>query len=94
MLYESHITCSTEQSKEAQKVADEYKWKTSQISRDITLGEATYFYLTTHEVTEIRIREKLFRTSEALKAAGVDVIREKIELIIHDTKIRSTLQVG
>jgi hypothetical protein len=86
MLYESHITCSTAQSEIAQVVADAHRWKTSQISRDITLGDATYFYLTTHDVTEVRIMQRLRETVDALEIAGVNVIRQKIELIIFDTK--------
>lgn len=33
--------------------------------------------------------KKLEGTVKALKTAGVDVIREKIECIIYDTKVRS-----
>lgn len=72
MLYESHITLSIKDAVLAQRVADEYRWKTSQIARDITLGEDTYFYLTTHSPKEDIIRTRLWDTVEALKACRSD----------------------
>lgn len=91
MLYESHITVSITDAVFAQKVADAQNWKTSEIKRDITLGDNSYFYLTTH-CPEIRLMfRRLNDATEMLKFYGIKVIREKIELIIHDTKVRSTL---
>lgn len=88
MLYESHITVSIKDAELAQKVADSQNWKTSEIKRDITLGDNSYFYLTTH-CPDIRLMfRRLEMTTELLKFYGVHVIREKIELIIHDTKIK------
>ncbi len=86
MLYESHITCSIHDAKAAQTVADQFRWKTSQIARDITLGDDTYFYLTTHDVTEERIRQRMVDTAFALTQSDINVIRMKIEHIIFDTK--------
>jgi len=87
MLYESHITIHIKDAELAQVVADGYGWKTSKIAGDITLGKDTYFYLTTHERDLIRMQDKLRDTGTALRAAGLNVIREKIELIIYDTKL-------
>jgi hypothetical protein len=89
MLYESHITCDIKDALACELIAMNRGWKTSQIARDITLGEATYFYLTTHERDLIRMQDKLRDTATALRQAGINVIREKIELIIYDTKLRS-----
>ncbi len=94
MLYESHITVAIKDAEMAQKVADDQNWKTSEIKRDITLGDNSYFYLTTH-CPEVRLMfSRLERATAMLRFFGVNVIREKIELTIHDTKIRSTLPVG
>lgn len=91
MLYESHITVSIKDAELAQRVADAQNWKTSEIKRDITLGDNSYFYLTTHS-PDIRLMfRRLEQASASLSAVGVNVIREKIELIVHDTKVRSTL---
>lgn len=88
MLYESHITVSIKDAELAQKVADEQNWKTSEIKRDITLGDNSYFYLTTH-CPEIRLMfSRLNRATDMLKFYKINVIREKIELIIHDTKLK------
>lgn len=88
MLYESHITVSIKDAEIAQKIADQQKWKTSEIKRDITLGDNSYFYLTTH-CPEIRMMfTRLEQTTASLRGMGINVIREKIELIIHDTKLR------
>lgn len=88
MLYESHITVSIKDAELAQKVADEQNWKTSEIKRDITLGDNSYFYLTTH-CPEIRLMfSRLNRATDMLKFYKINVIREKIELIIHDTKFK------
>ena len=88
MICECHITCWVSQAKLAQSVADEDGWKTSEIHRDISLGNDVYFYLTTHHPNLMKMFEKMNATSAKLKAKGVDVVREKIELIIYDTKMK------
>lgn len=89
-LFETHITCLIKDAEKAQKVADAQGWKTSQIARDIALGDDTYFYLTSHGRNIAKVTTKLDHTVAFLKAFGVEVVREKIELIIHDTKLHTS----
>jgi hypothetical protein len=59
MIYEAHITCFLVDAATATVVADELEWKTSQIARDITLGDDTYFYLTRHQRDVFALHEEL-----------------------------------
>lgn len=91
--YECHITTRTSFSAQATTIATELHWKTSEIARDPVLGEDTYFYLTTHDSDAARMKKRMDECVARLKEAGVQVLREKIEEIIHDTKLGLTLNV-
>ena len=86
MIYECHITCHQADAAKATEVAEFGGWKTSEITRDPTLGNKTFFYLTTHDRDVVRIHQRMYQCSAALKAVGIEVLREKIELIVYDTK--------
>jgi hypothetical protein len=86
MNYECHITVNTADAKKATKIAEEQHWKTSEIARDPVLGDKNFFYLTTHTNSYALMLSRMSRCAEALRSWDVEVIREKIELIIHDTK--------
>ena len=90
MIYECHITCLIKDAEKAQQIADLIKWKTSQIARDVTLGDDTYFYLTCHERDLFEMMSKLNHTANELEMANVFVVRKKIELIIYDTKMEKS----
>ena len=86
-MYEIHITCFTSQSTQAQAVATELHWKTSEIARDPVLGNDTYYYLTTHTKTLQEAYERMGKATYKLKIEyGVNVVREKIEHIVHDIR--------
>lgn len=87
MTYEVHITVDLKHNKEAQQVADKHGWKTSEIARDIILGQKSYFYLTQHFREKDKAFEELASTVYSLTVNfKIPVIRQKIELIIFDTK--------
>lgn len=86
MNYECHITVSTEHAEKAAACAKTLHWKTSEIARDPVLGNKNFYYLTTHSDNAPEIFSRMQRAVNALEFDGVPVIREKIELIIHDTK--------
>lgn len=88
MLYECHITVDVKDASSARDVATNMHWKTSEIARDPVLGDKNFFYLTTHTNDFPKMWEKMTIASKCLKEMGVKVIREKIELIIHDTKVK------
>jgi hypothetical protein len=87
-MFECHITVSTDDAKAATVIANEYHWKTSEIARDPVLGDKNFFYLTTHTKDYGSMWIKLRSAVDALEASHVPVIREKIELIVHDTKVK------
>lgn len=92
MLYECHITVLLKDREIAEQVAKDLHWKTSAIDGDPVLGKDTYFYLTTYgkhvmyNVQDEDIWHNMKSTVNVLAARGVKVIREKIELIVHDLR--------
>lgn len=95
MNYECHITVHVQHAKAAEAVAKDLHWKTSQIDGDPVLGDRPFFYLTTHcsNVEDMMHRMRMC-TDMLERVNGVPVIREKIELIIHDTKTRRKLELS
>ncbi len=87
-MFECHITVSTDDAEHATTVAKECHWKTSEIARDPILGDKNFFYLTTHARDYTVMWTRLREAVELLEYFKVPVIREKIELIVHDTKVK------
>lgn len=87
-MFECHITVSTDDAVQATNVANFLHWKTSEIARDPVLGDKNFFYLTSHSKKYDEMWDKLRKTVDALNFNNVEVIREKIELIVHDTKVK------
>lgn len=87
MIYECHITCKLEDAAKATEVAALDGWKTSEIHRDPTLGNNSYFYLTAHDRNVEHMFERMRRIEAACFHMKIEVLRSKIELIIHDTKL-------
>lgn len=84
--YECHITCHLKDAKIAEKVAVDLHWKTSEIARDPVLGKDSYFYLTSHSLDYNSMFSRMEQAAIQLREAGVEVLREKIEHIVYDTK--------
>lgn len=87
-MFECHITVSTEYADTATKIAKIQHWKTSEIARDPILGNDTYFYLTTHAKDYKDMWDRLRSCVSTFEDHEIPVIREKIELIVHDTKVK------
>ena len=86
MTYECHITINAKDASIGTVIANARKWKTSEIARDPLLGDATFFYLTVHRSSLPAIYKEMKTTVYLLKESGIEVLREKIELIVYDTK--------
>lgn len=88
MNFECHITLPREQGSIAAAVAADPKlpWKFSQIDGDPVLGQQVFAYLTRHDTNYVRLYANMKHTVVELTQQGVDVVREKIELIMYDTK--------
>lgn len=88
MNFECHITIPLAGAAFGEDVAAQLHWKTSQIERDPVLGKESFFYLTTHDSDYMRLFDRMRRAVFTLESAGCRVLREKIELIMYDTKTR------
>jgi len=90
MYFESHITCEIS-SLEERKVLEAFglltHWKTSCIDRDPILGDRVFFYFTKHSKSG---DELIAETQEFAKTIPGRVIREKVEQIIYDTKVKKS----
>lgn len=85
-MFECHVTCLIKDAAIASEVAKELHWKTSEIARDPVLGNDTFFYLTTHADDLEVMFSRLQRVGDALWIRHVEVVRQKIEVVIYDTK--------
>ena len=90
--FEIHLTVAQEDAAAAELAAVKLHWKTSEIARDPVLGKKTYFYLTTHTSDIGTAYDKIAAASEELESRGVALIREKIELIVHDIRHEGAAQ--
>lgn len=86
MNHEIHITTLIAYAPKAEEVAQTLHWKTSQIMGDPVLGAKPFFYLTTHRDTLYNAQQALDTCCATLLEAGVPVVREKIEHIVHDVR--------
>ncbi len=90
MRFESHITIRKPQSivsaRKLFTIAESNGMTTSWITGDPILGAGKYFYMngfgTDYEVLLAKVKE----VSQGLRFWGYDVVREKIEQIMYDTK--------
>lgn len=87
MIYECHITCYESDSVKCEEIARELHWKTSEIARDPVLGDKTFFYLTSHADNFPDIWNRMTDAVLRLQLENVPVLREKIELVIHDARM-------
>lgn len=85
-MFEVHITCLLKDAEFCEKAAKALHWKFSAIAGDPVLGKDTYCYLTTHGTDLLRTVNRMSAVVADLKKEGVQVIREKIEVIIHDVR--------
>lgn len=87
MNYECHITVDRDDGPVAAGVAEGFVGvKYSQIDGDPVLGKKVFAYLTFHDAAFIRTHHRMLDIKDALRRQGVTSVREKIELIIYDTK--------
>ncbi len=84
MNYECHVTVAKPaDATEFKALAQQHGWKTSCIDGDPLLGAKAFFYFTCHHGNYDKIFKKM---KDLVGLLGGQVIREKIEQIIYDTK--------
>lgn len=90
--YECHITVPVGDATAAannavvEMLVEECRWKTSEIKRDPVLGDDSHFYFTSHLVDRDKMEVKMKAAIMLLRAAGVRVLRAKIEHVIYDER--------
>lgn len=84
--YEAHVTCPREASDEVRKVGELTGWKFSAFDADPIMGDKPFCYLTSYSQDVYRLRAESDALARLLAQHGVQVLREKIERIVFDTK--------
>lgn len=83
--FEAHITCPREASAVVEALAGEH-WKFSAIDGDPLLGKQPYCYLTAYDTSADALLGRVTAMAHQIRCRDVEVLREKIEEIIYDTK--------
>lgn len=87
--YECHVTMLGKSSA-LKPVVESTGWIFSCIENDICLGEGVKCYATMHyshsKHTTAQVMENVHIVAQNLRSLGVDVIREKVELVIYDSR--------
>lgn len=88
--YESHVTMEGDPVV-VKPLVENLGWKFSKIDGDPILGKGVKCYATMHHsfaIPEGDVLDVLHITAAALRGNGVNVTREKIEVVIYDTKMK------
>lgn len=88
MYYECHITLKL-QPRSAKHLIEGLGWKFSCIEGDPSLGDGPREYATRHVSTTVgepAIIAEMDHVAGVLAHAGFSVIRQKVELVVYDTK--------
>jgi hypothetical protein len=86
--FECHVTVDPppEDVSDCHRIAAKLGWKTSEIERDPVLGDRKYFYFTAHARSFEVLKARMDELTAELRAEELNVLREKIENIVYDTK--------
>lgn len=88
--FECHITMNKPNTKEEAKllfnIAEKYKMKTSWITGDPVIGPGKWFYISGYSTSFEELLENMKTAANEIRSLGLEVIREKIEQIMYDTK--------
>ena len=91
--YECHITLKDSLPRDyVRQQVEEFNWKFSAIDGDPILGNETFCYATRH-YPESKPKDEVIKDMNdmAVRLAKdeIEVVREKVELVIYDTKVRN-----
>lgn len=85
MSYEAHITLHRDDAARVQAFAPTVGWSFSQIDGDPVLGKQPFCYLTQHSDDLLALMGRMHGIVGLLTdIEHLDVLRTKIELIVHD----------
>lgn len=91
-MYECHITIDYihKDRKDLQVLVESHEWKFSAIDGDPVLGNGVKCYATKHFAFKTSIVDVILDMkciAQYIKGLGYNVCREKVEVIIYDTKV-------
>lgn len=89
MYYECHITIEDVKRRTLKTVVEELGWKFSAIDGDPSLGDKVFCYGTAHKSATMNPAVVIFemkQVADAIKRQGFKVVRQKVELVMYDTK--------
>lgn len=89
MYYKCHITLAKQECVSPIQAIEALGWKYSAIDGDPDLGEGLLEYATTHYLPDwvvTDVIDEMAKVTEVLTICGHRVIRQKVELVIYDTK--------
>lgn len=89
--YECHITIKpgTTDKEIIHRAVEHYGWKFSSIDGDPTLGKEVFCYATQHFPMRYKVKYvigSMNTVADALTNGGFEIVRQKVELIVYDTK--------
>lgn len=88
MYYECHVTLPPKDRELVDSIAKFHRFKTSSLVGDEIMGDDKLLYCTSHSKTYDELSQRMDALVENLTENGVEILREKIEHIIYDTKVR------
>lgn len=89
--YECHITIEGD-SAATEAVVNQLGWKFSAIDGDPVMGKGVKCYATKHFNAKLpaeAVADTVGLVADELRSLGCNVTREKVELVIHDTRAKS-----
>ncbi len=89
IYYECHVTVIGNR-EQLEYVVDSLGWKFSAIDGDPTLGVGVKCYATKHykaNVSAAAVVEHVRSCAHSLRLASFEVLRDKVELVLHDSKV-------
>lgn len=88
--YECHITLhkpvDTKLARKLFTISKEYNMKTSWITGDPVTGPGKWFYISGYSTSYEELLANMKKAAEQVRNLGIEVVREKIEQIMYDTK--------
>lgn len=81
-----HITLRPQYKEQAEQIAKQFKFKTSQIAGDQVLGDDVFLYITGKDISLVDMAMRMDKATDELKRLEVPVIRRKIEHILLDER--------
>ena len=82
MTYECHITIAVKDAPQAVKLLERFPWEPVTMK----LGDSAHFYFLGRDENIITLFGRMTIAAKTLRNAKIGVLREKIELIVYDTK--------